>query len=70
MKLTEKCSFISNTVYSKCIYHSEKMRKRRGCKEVTRPCYESEVQGRQTIAEILQGFIFAEQANIHKSCGN
>ena len=42
----------------------------RGCKEVTRGCYESEVQGRQKIAELLQRLDFAEQANIHKSCKN
>ena len=37
---------------------------------MTTVCYESEVQERQTIAEILQGLIFMEQANIHKSCKN
>ena len=36
------------------------------CKEVTRACYESEVQERQIIAEILQGLIFSKQTNITK----
>ena len=42
----------------------------RGCKAKTRGCYESEVQKRKTTAEILQGLIFEEQANIHKSSKN
>ena len=42
----------------------------RGCKEKTSACYDFEVQKRQAIAEILQGLIFAEQADIPKSCKN
>ena len=70
LKLTKKCNFTPNAVYSKCIYQSEKMRYIHRCKEVTRACYESEVQERQIIAEILQGLIFSKQTNIYKSCKN